>query len=190
MRSGKQFGCPAHRRPLPPLYESSKNLPSREPCALGANGFFLTEFYHTRIRLTSSLIKFCRWEGDFAVRSPSGGYAQSRLVQQHKKLARTIPKQRPQARSTFNNENQETWECSAKVSKGRPQTSFVFMPFGRVRRREALCNQKNQVTSKEKITKKAQRKPPAFALLRKQTASTVKSGECNYSRISRRSALT
>ena len=126
MRSGKQFGCPAHRRPLPPLYESSKNLPSREPCALGANGFFLTEFYHTRIRLTSSLIKFCRWEGNFAVRSPSGGYAQSRLVQQHKKLARTIPKQRPQARSTFNNENQETWECTPKGSRGRPQTFVCF----------------------------------------------------------------
>ena len=89
-----------------------------------------------------------------------------------------------------NDKNQETWECSAKVSKGRPQTSFVFMPFGRVRRRETGCNQKNQVTSKAKITKKAQRKPPAFAPLRKQTASKVKSGECNYSRISRRSALT
>ena len=89
-----------------------------------------------------------------------------------------------------NDKNQETWECSAKVSKGRPQTSFVFMPFGRVRRREALCNKNNQVTSKAKITKKAQRKPPAFAHLRKQTASKVKSGECNYSRISRRSALT
>ena len=89
-----------------------------------------------------------------------------------------------------NDKNQETWECSTKVSKGRPQTSFVFMPFGRVRRRETLCNQKNQVTSKAKITKKAQRKPPASAPLRKQTASKVKSGECNYSRISRRSALT
>ena len=89
-----------------------------------------------------------------------------------------------------NDKNQETWECSAKVSKGRPQTSFVFMPPRRVRRRETLCNQKNQVTSKAKITKKAQRKPPASAPLRKQTASKVKSGECNYSRISRRSALT
>ena len=60
------------------------------------------------------------------MRSPSGGYAQSRLVQQHKKLARTIPKQRPQARSTFNNENQETWECTPKGSRGRPQTFVCF----------------------------------------------------------------
>ena len=57
-----------------------------------------------------------------------------------------------------NDKNQETWECSAKVSKGRPQTSFVFMPFGRVRRRETLCNKKNQVTSKAKITKKSEKK--------------------------------
>ena len=60
------------------------------------------------------------------MRSPSGGYAQSRLVQQHKKLARTIPKQRPQARSTFNNENQEKWECTPKGSRGRPQTFVCF----------------------------------------------------------------
>ena len=57
-----------------------------------------------------------------------------------------------------NDKNQETWECSAKVSKGRPQTSFVFMPFGRVRRRETLCNQKNQVTSKEKNHEKSAKK--------------------------------
>ena len=34
-----------------------------------------------------------------------------------------------------------------KVSKGRSQTSFVFMPFGRVRRRETLCDKQNQAAN-------------------------------------------
>jgi hypothetical protein len=34
-----------------------------------------------------------------------------------------------------------------KVSKGRSQTSFVFMPFGRVSRRETLCDKQNQAAN-------------------------------------------
>ena len=54
----------------------------------------------------------------------------------------------PQERNLLQQEKSSNMGVTApKVSKGRSQTSFVFMPFGRVRRRETLCDKQNQAAN-------------------------------------------